>query len=466
MIKYGFISAMVALASSTALAQSISVPTQAQRARDFANSIGANMHLNSEWDTAYSDAANGGTGTVGTNAATGAVTVGWTTTNVSKLVGALSYTGISHGRVSLAAPYIRDRVLAIAMAIPSFKVDDQVDTSTTIAAQIDLAQSLNGRVETFEGMNEATTRASYEGLQGAAADCQFQTELRNAVNGYNSANKTKVPLLAPSVGGDSNGFSALAACASQSTASNGHFYSDYGPPTAQLLYDIPGTNQDAPAGAPIYSTESGPITNPETNRGMSEDAAAKVTLAATLGFYANGVQRDYLYEAVDENPQSPQLNDNGNWTETEMHYGMFHNDWSPKYAAQMLHAQARIMADYSSSAATFTPAKLAFGLSGLPSTAHSLLLQKGTGIYVLALWNESPQMWVPATNNSWGWEQATPASTVTVSFAAPTSLRLYDPFDASTIDAAGWATPIKRLASTTATQVTLTDHPVYMLLLQ
>ncbi len=466
MIKYGVAATIVALSSATAMAQSINVPTQAQRAQDFANSIGVNMHLNSEWDTAYSDAANGGTGTVGTNAATGAVTIGWTTTNVSKLVAALAYTGINHGRVSLAATYVRDRVMAVAMAIPSFKVDDQVDTGTPISTHTTLAQSLNGRVETFEGMNEATTRANYEGLWGAAAVCQFQTELRTAVNGYNWANHSNVPLLAPSVGGDSGGFAALAACASQSTASNGHFYSDYGAPTAQLLYDIPGTNQDAPAGAPIYSTESGPITNPETNRGMSEDAAAKVTLGATLGFYASGVRRSYLYEAVDENPQSPQLNDNGNWNETEMHFGMFHNDWTPKYAARMLHAQTRLMADYSTSAATFTPAKLAFGLSGLPGTAHSLLLQKGTGIYVLALWNEAPQMWVPATNTSWGWEQATAPVAVTVSFAASTNLRLYDPFNAATIDASGWATPIKNLASTMSTPVTLTDHPVYLLLRQ
>ena len=419
-------------------------PTRAISTQEFLNSVGVNLHLNSEWDTAYSDAANGGS--------TGATTANGYTTNVSRIAAALNYAGITRVRVGFGAPYVLSRFRALALASPWLRADVQVDTGAAISDQVARAGQVADRIDTFEGMNEGTDRTDYyNGQNAAAADCAFQRDLRVAVTAWNKQYQPNrfVPLLAPSVA-DWNGFGQLAACAGSSDASNGHSYVDASPPTTSKAYDLPHEQQDAPAGAPNYVTETGPITNPLTGRGMSEDVAARRTLDLLLAFKRTTV-RTYLYELVDEHAHTPFLND-GSSDAQEQHFGLFRSDWTAKAAAVALHNQAAILLDRAANAGTFAPGTLDYAISGAAPATYSLLMQKASGDFVLAVWAE-PNVWNAATSNNSGWAITAPATTVTVSFPAMSAIGVSDAFGMAVTLSAG-----------TSAKVQITDHPVYLTL--
>ena len=456
------IAAAVVLAAVSANASSSAqtFTAQAVRTANFLDSVGVNIHLESEWNTAYSDQANGGTARFGTDPALGAVVVnGRTYTNVSKIISGLRYTGIAHARVLLPADYVADRLQAILQSVPTLKVDLLTSTFDTLLNQVvNRGGRFVNQVEAFEGLNEATYSASYNGLTGVAADCSFQSALWTTAQTYNNQHGTHVPVLAPSGTGNPNDWTALSTCAWAASVANGHLYTNAYPPTARSALFTPSVRKDAPAGSPLWASEAGMSTNPGTPSGMNEDVAAKATLSELLSYYKNNVARTYLYELVDENPQTPALGDNANPDEAEMHFGLFHNDWTPKETAQMLGAQAALLADPGATAWTFVPQALSYTVSGAPPATYSVLMQKSDGSFALAIWPEPSNWWVPATNASWGWQPAATATQVTVSFGQPfATVKVADPF------AAGGAQG-GPAAQASSVSVTLTDHPVYLML--
>ena len=219
-------------------------------------------------------------------------------------------------------------------------------------------------------------------------------------------------------------------------------------------------DQGRPAGAPVWASEAGYATNPAAPYGLTEDAAAKRTLSALLTFFRNGIVRTYLYELVDEWPQTPRVGDYDP-AELEWHYGLYNNDWSPKETARMLHSQLQIISDASPGAWSFNPGSMSYNVTNAPPSTFSLLMQKGDGSFLLALWAEPPQMYHAATNNSWGWQQGIGASNVTVTFDRQFSLvQTADPFTA------GYDTPTVNWAGqyTNAVTVPVSDHVIYLIL--
>ena len=449
--------AALALASGSTAALAQSFNAQAVRTANFLDSIGVNIHLESESDTAYSDQGNGGTAHYGTDPALGAVIVnGRTYTNVSKIVAALRYSGIVHARILLPADYVADRLQAIVQSVPALKIDLLTSTFDTVWNQVvNRAGLFVNQVEAFEGLNEATYSASFQGLTGSAADCRFQSTVWGTAQAYNSRHGTNVPVLAPSFTGNFADFGLLSVCSWASQAGNGHLYTQSLPPTFKSNYDLPYVRQDTPPGAPVWATEAGMATNPAATYGMSEDVAAKRTISALLSFFNSHVVRTYLYEAVDENPHTPRLNDNGNSDEMEMHFGLFHNDWTPKASAQMLHAQSVLLSDAGAAAWTFTPSTLSYTVSGAPPATYSTLMQKSTGSFVLAIWPEPSNLWTLATSTTWGYAQTIPTSAVTVSFGRGFStIQVVDTFaPASNFTTGG-----------SSVSVGLSDHPIYLML--
>ena len=439
------------------------VTAQAVRSSDFQNSIGVNVHINARWDTAYSDAANGGAGWAGNNAATGPVLVnGRTQTNVSKIVQAIWYMGTGHARVSVGDTYVADRIQAVAQAVPWLRIDLQTSNQYgAIWDQLNRVAPFSWMVEAIEGINEGADNASYEGLYADAADCRYQSELFGAAQSWNSQHGMNVPVLAPSASGeDWPSFGRIASCAWASNAANAHAYTDNNSPTWKMWVDRPYWIKDAPAGAPIWASEAGYATNSAAPYGLSEDAAAKRTLSALLTFYANHIVRTYLYELVDEWPQTPRVGDHDP-AELEWHYGLYNNDWSPKETARMLHSQLQIIQDFGSNAWGFWPGSMSYNITNQPGSTFSFLMQKSDGSWLLALWAEPPGMYVSATNNSWGYETNTPTSYPTITFDRSFSLiQTADPF------AAGWDSPTYKWAGayTNSVTVPLADHVIYIVL--
>ena len=437
---------------------------QAVRSSDFQASIGVNMHMQSEWDTAYSDAANGGAGWVGNNAATGPVRINnRTQTNVSKIVQAIWYTGAGHARVWISGYTAADRIQAVAQSVPWLKLDVQMQsTALGIWNQLNLAGPFAHMVEAIEGLNEAAENASYEGLYGAAADCRYQTELFGAVGTWNSQHGVNVPLLAPSVSGQNfNDFATMSSCAWAANAANAHIYTQNYGPTWKMGYDRQFWIKDAPNGAPIWASETGYATNNAAPAGLSEDVAAKRTLISLLTFFSNHIVRTYLYELVDENPQTPRLWDVGNVAELEDHFGIYNNDWSPKETARMLHSQLQLIADRSAGAYSFTPTSMWYQVANAPPATSSFLMQKGDGSFLLALWAEPSALYHSATAGSWGWQQGIPDTQVTLTFDRQFSkLQTADPF------ASGGDTPNVKWAGQYSNTITVpvSDHVIYLVL--
>ena len=104
---------------------------------------------------------------------------------------------------------------------------------------------------------------------------------------------------------------------------------------------------------------------------VSERAQAILNLNIYLGTFQQGFVRTYIYELYDE------------WQT----YGLFKGDFTPKPTATAIHNLTTILADDRAPTAL---GSLNYKLSGLPATAHSLLLQKSNGAFELVLWNEAP----------------------------------------------------------------------------
>ena len=66
--------------------------------------------------------------------------------------------------------------------------------------------------------------------------------------------------------------------------------------------------------------------------------------------------------------------------------GLFHKDWTPKLAATYIHNLTAILDDRI--AQTTTPGNLNYLIPNQPSVVHDLLLQRGDGVFQLAIWGE------------------------------------------------------------------------------
>ena len=125
------------------------------------------------------------------------------------------------------------------------------------------------------------------------------------------------------------------------------------------------------------ATEAGFHTSPlETNGShppTDEPTAAVYTLRTVLEHFADGIDRTYLYELLDQ--RAAPLDSYSN-------FGLLHADFSPKPAFTQLR---RLLSMIGSSAPpSLTP--LAVSIGGDTSDVRSLLLQQGAGRYALVLW--------------------------------------------------------------------------------
>ena len=454
---------------------------KATRAADFVDSWGVVAHLNSQFDTPYSDTANG--------AATGqgATSVGGYTTNVSAIARALNYTGIYHLRGGMGAgydsnAYVSKRFANLSPKVPNLGGLYGIDTDGTNAVtttQINNQIALIGgvvpisQVDGVEGPNEwAGFRKAYNGNHGTGAECQLYADMRPVINSKLGSLGASTPVLAGSVGGQGDDAYAGAAfdiqastttfyngniCSTYNDAGNGHPYSDWNPPTAARITEFAKDRRASPSGAPVWSTEFGSSTNGSLNfRTMDERTGAVLNLEQLLTSRNIGYFRNYLYELVDEN----NLNDS-----YESFLGQFHSDWSPKQGANALHNVSIILSDPAcayntatntptscagTAATTFTTGSITYSLSNAPAQTFSFLMQKSDGTYVLAVWAE-PSMWTGGN----GSPIVTGNTTVTVNLPPMSSISVTDPFGGSP------TTPTTLPPGTTAA-ISISDHPVFL----
>ncbi|MFC7692691.1 hypothetical protein ACFQY5_27055 [Paeniroseomonas aquatica] len=196
-------------------------------------------------------------------------------------------------------------------------------------------------------------------------------------------------------------------------------------------------------GKPFVITEIGWFTAPGVTDpnpfvdGVDETTQAKLLLNAYMDGIRQGAKAVTLYSLRD-------------WiyTDTGAHFGIFHSDGSPKTAATSLHNLQTILSDAGANASSFTTQALGYTLEG-PGDVTSMLMEKSSGDYVLAIWRE-PDVW-----NEVAGQAITPAGvTVTLQLPGKANAAVYDPMSGPAA--------VQTAVGVTNLQMSVTDHPIFV----
>lgn len=178
----------------------------------------------------------------------------------------------------------------------------------------------------------------------------------------------------------------------------------------------------------LWTTEMGYHNNTRylddtEQQGVSERASAIYLPIAFLSGFDRGVMRTFSYELIDE-ANDPDLTSGSG----EGHYGLLHYDFSPKPAFAAMRNLIALLAE--PGAKRFEPGMLEVTFSGAPATLRYTLLQKSTGTFYLALWNDV-SVYQTATSQAAGKDLHPPEVPVRLTFATPRAFTVYAPNDLS-----------------------------------
>jgi hypothetical protein len=315
-------------------------------------------------------------------------------------------------------------------------------------------------IEYIEGPNEVNlepTTITYDGLTRMAAGVAVQKVLYNLVK--SDPKLSSIPVYAMTIGDSTAKIVATAGnIAPYADYGNLHSYPGAGNPPHTFLAQAMAVTTDAP-GKPLVMTETGyPTavynTTVATTRSsganiVSEDIQSKYLFDAVFDAFNLGYVKTYLFELIDYQCDPY-------YTNSEMHFGIFRCDNTPKATAIGLHNLHVILQDQGTGASTFTPTPLSYTLSPwLTDSAHNVntyhtLLQKQNGTYDLVLWAE-PNLW-----DDWSHTEITtgvPVNLITVSMRnSYQSIKIYDPIKS--------ALPTTQVFNTNQIKVPVIDHPL------
>jgi len=378
---------------------------QATRASAFDSSVGVNTHL-SWWDSAWG-AGNGQ----------------WAGAE-SKVQAELAYLGITLVRdgvpdsAAVAAEYGTLAQAGIDFDMLQTETNGTVALDSDITALAIFERVHPGAIFAYEGANEYNIndyllkgRNSRGDLAWGALDAQT---IQQAVAANPTLAAANIQLVAPSVAKVHSG----TGLGQYVTKSNWHVYDGVGQQLqSNIVSGIAFARATAP-GKPVVITEAGissaslstanwGVTGNETIQGL-------IDLNAVLDGYAAGAEKTFLYELMDNKAASDQ----------EDNFGLFKADGTPKMAARYLHNLLAILADTGSHAASFSPGRHAVGLSGLPATASSMLLEKSFGTFELVLWNGNATL----MNATSGEVETPPTGNIIARLGATyQTVKVYDP---------------------------------------
>jgi Ca2+-binding RTX toxin-like protein len=293
-----------------------------------------------------------------------------------------------------------------------------------------------GSIAAIEGLNEINNwPIAYNGLTGSAAGVAYQNALYTAVKADAALSKLSVFNLTNDT-----------ALAAKADFANVHAYPWAGAQAYATLKEALQSQTSTMLGKPVVLTEAGYYTLPNDTSswgGVDTATQAKLTLNLLMDASKLGMKQTYLYELLDAYADPA-------GADPEKHFGLFDINNNPKPVATALHNLTTLLADTGATGASFTPGTLNYTISGLPSTASSLLIQKSSGAYEIVIWNE-PNIWNDVTHKA----VAAAAATATVSFGATAAtVSVFDPL----VDVAAKAT----LSSVSQVTVSLTDHPIVL----
>lgn len=179
-------------------------------------------------------------------------------------------------------------------------------------------------------------------------------------------------------------------------------------------------------GKPVWISEFG-YSNANHVSGVSESKATKLFLRSVFEFANRGIKKAYYYSMLDEAPA-------GGTTLSDL-YGIMRRDGTKKPVFYTFKNLISILKDPGSQS---SPGTLQYTIDGANSNLHRRLLQKRSGEFYLALWNE-------LTTST----EADQVQTVSLSFNTAMDISVYDPRVGST--------PQRQLLNTTGITLTIPD---------
>jgi hypothetical protein len=170
-------------------------------------------------------------------------------------------------------------------------------------------------------------------------------------------------------------------------------------------------------GKPLTAGEFAYNSSVDTTFGTSNATAlAALGINQILDHAAQGVQRQFWYELIDE----------GSDTTLGNNYGLFTSATPPvpKTVATVLKNILTITLDSGATKMTFVPGAFAYTLANTPANTKSLLFQRSDGVFFIAIWPEPEPYWNPATQTASG----VSPTTITVNFPSTiATVHVYDP---------------------------------------
>ena len=232
-------------------------------------------------------------------------------------------------------------------------------------------------VSYVEGYNESDRWwQDFHGATGVAATRAVQQYIYADVK--NDPNLAGVGVIQASFA-DPSSFSLYGDMAASADNASTHTYFGTGNNPSGSEADFVALAQLSSPGRPTITTEAGYHTTAGNVHGVSQLVQAKYILDLLFEQAKLGVELTYLWELADN------YADPGN-TNTEDHFGLFNNDWTPKLAALALHNTMQIMADPGTGG--HPAGTLDYAFDDLPNSVRSSLYQKSDGTFVLVVWND------------------------------------------------------------------------------
>jgi hypothetical protein len=206
---------------------------------------------------------------------------------------------------------------------------------------------------------------------------------------------------------------------------------------------------------PVWTTEMGyhnytQYLSDGEQQGVSEGAAAIYLPIAFFSGFNRGVMRTFAYELIDEAADF-------NAASGEGHYGLVRYNGSAKPGFTALKNVIDLLEEPGDR--PFQAGSLEITFAGAPDTMHSTLLEKSTGEFYLALWNDV-SVYQTAAPGAPGKDLYPASVPVTVRLSAPHGFTVYAPNDASGTNPTGAYT-----LSTTPSSIRI-DLPAKVLLVR
>jgi hypothetical protein len=296
--------------------------------------------------------------------------------NATILAGKLKYLGINQIRDHYSESLKSNYQYLANQGVRFDMIDYSTDIATLITHAKTLATTAPGALMSVEGLNEINNfpfsfngsvwKGGWPNNNGAAA-AAYQTAFYSALKAQSGLKDVSMYNLTGNTSAINAASYGLLSLDNMADFGNIHPYAKNG--VQPYVYNLKELASVYTNVSPMHAaiTETG-----YTTAEVTPEVQAILLLNTYLSAFKSGFHKCYVYLLTDNAWEA---------------YGFFDRSGNPKPSAVAVHNLTSILADTGTVA---NSASLGYALTGLPATAHHILLQKSNGSFALIVWNEPP----------------------------------------------------------------------------